>query len=98
MKIGASKEVLIMSEKMIEDFTTTKENDEKQNGYKYRLLLEYKEIIEKRVKLEKYIKQNENKTKDTIELEKIDLLIKELDILFRYEEIIFMRLKFELSK
>lgn len=98
MKIGASKEVLIMSEKMIEDFTTTKENDEKQNDYKYRLLLEYKEIIEKRVKLEKYIKQNENKTKDTIELEKIDLLIKELDILFRYEEIIFMRLKFELSK
>ena len=73
-----------------------KEN-ENQNEYKYRLLFEYKDTIEKRVKLEKYIKENEEKPGTEKQVKNMQLLKQQVEVLYRYEEIIYTRLRLELS-
>ena len=70
---------------------------ENQNKYKYRLLFEYRDIIEKRVKLEKYIKENEEKTGTEKQVKNMQLLKQQVEVLYRYEEIIYARLRLELS-
>lgn len=70
---------------------------EKQNEYKYRLLFEYKDTIEKRVKLEKYIKENEEKPGTEKQVKNMQLLKQQVEVLYRYEEIIYTRLRLELS-
>lgn len=81
-----------MEEMMIKD------NEEySKNEYKYRLLFEFKDTIEKRVKLEKYLSETSNKTMNEKEKENRDLLNKQFQILNNYEEILFTRLRFELT-
>lgn len=70
---------------------------ENQNEYKYRLLFEYRDTIEKRVKLEKYIKENEEKTGTEKQVKNMQLLKQQVEVLYRYEEIIYTRLRLELS-
>lgn len=71
---------------------------ENENEYKYRLVFEYKELIEKRVKLEKYIDRYRNVEFDNPKLEKnFELLKQQLDAMLRYEEIISMRIRLELT-
>lgn len=70
---------------------------ENQNEYKYRLLFEYRDTIEKRVKLEKYIKENEEKTGTEKQVKNMQLLKQQVEVLYRYEEIIHTRLRLELS-
>lgn len=75
-----------------------KDNEEYfKNEYKYRLLYEFKDTIEKRIKLEKYLRGTSNKPVNEKEKENIELLTKQLEILNNYEEIIFNRLRFELT-
>ena len=73
-----------------------KEN-ENQNEYKYRLLFEYKDTIEKRVKLAKYIKENEEKPGTEKQVKNMQLLKQQVEVLYRYEEIIYTRLRLKLS-
>lgn len=68
-----------------------------QNEYKYRLLFEYRDTIEKRVKLEKYIKENEEKTGTEKQVKNMQLLKQQVEVLYRYEGIIYTRLRLELS-
>lgn len=70
---------------------------ENQNEYKYRLLFEYRDTIEKRVKLEKYIKENEEKPGTEKQVKNMQLLKQQVEVLYRYEEIIYTRLRLELS-
>lgn len=70
---------------------------ENQNEYKYRLLFEYRDTIEKRLKLEKYIKENEEKTGTEKQVKNMQLLKQQVEVLYRYEEIIYTRLRLELS-
>ena len=70
---------------------------ENQNEYKYRLLFEYRDTIEKSVKLEKYIKENEEKPGTEKQVKNMQLLKQQVEVLYRYEEIIYTRLRLELS-
>lgn len=75
-----------------------KDNEEYlKNEYKYRLILEFKETIEKRVKLGKYLSEISNKTMNEKEREKRELLDKQFQILNNYEEILYNRLILELT-
>lgn len=67
------------------------------NDYKFRLLIEYREIVEKRVLLERFINENNNKNSNEIMIKKLDLMKRQLEILYQYEEIIATRLKLELQ-
>lgn len=75
-----------------------KDNEEySKNEYKYRLLIEFKDTIEKRVKLGKYLSEISNKPMNEKENENRDLLNKQFKILNDYEEILFNRLRLELT-
>nr|DAF46637.1 MAG TPA: hypothetical protein [Siphoviridae sp. ctqwY3] len=67
------------------------------NDYKFRLLIEYREIVEKRALLERFINENNNKNSNEIMIKKLDLMKRQLEILYQYEEIIATRLKLELQ-
>lgn len=83
----------------MEEMTIKNKNDEEyfKNEYKYRLILEFKETIEKRVKLGKYLSEISNKTMNEKEREKRELLDKQFQILNNYEEILYNRLILELT-
>ena len=70
---------------------------ENQNEYKYRLLFEYRDIVLKRYKLEKYIEENEEKTGTEKQVKNMQLLKQQVEVLYRYEEIIYTRLRLELT-
>lgn len=83
----------------MEEMIIKNKNDEEylKNEYKYRLILEFKETIEKRVKLGKYLSEIANKTMNEKEREKRELLDKQFQILNNYEEILYNRLILELT-
>lgn len=80
-----------------------KDNEEySKNEYKYRLLFEFRDTIEKRIKLGKYLSETSNKvmndkTMNDKEKENRELLNKQFQILNDYEEILFNRLRLELT-
>lgn len=75
-----------------------KDNEEySKNEYKYRLILEFKETIEKRVKLGKYLSEISNKSMSEKEIKKRELLDKQFQILNNYEEILYNRLILEVT-
>lgn len=75
-----------------------KDNEEySKNEYKYRLLIEFKDTIEKRVKLGKYLSETSKKLTNEKESENRELLNKQFQILNNYEEILFNRLRLELT-
>ena len=71
---------------------------EEINEYKYRLLFEYRDIIEKRMKLAKYITENKNRIMDEKQNRNMELMIKQMELLIQYEEVIYSRLRLELTK
>lgn len=71
---------------------------EEMNEYKYRLLFEYRDIIEKRTKLDKYITENKNRVMDEKQNRNMELMIKQMELLMQYEEVIHTRLRLELTK
>lgn len=71
---------------------------EEMNEYKYRLLFEYRDIIEKRMKLDKYITENKNRVMDEKQNRNMELMIKQMELLMQYEEVIHTRLRLELTK
>lgn len=71
---------------------------EEMNEYKYRLLFEYRDIIEKRTKLDKYITENKNRVMDEKQNRNMELMIKQMELLMQYEDVIHTRLRLELTK
>lgn len=71
---------------------------EEMNEYKYRLLFEYRDIIEKRINLDKYITENKNRVMDEKQNRNMELMIKQMELLMQYEEVIHNRLRLELTK
>lgn len=65
--------------------------------YKRRLLLEYRDTILKRERLDVYLINNREKTGTENELKNRELMTKQLEVLNEYEEILFCRLMIELT-
>ena len=59
--------------------------------FRIRLVNEYKELIEKRVRLDKYIYDSDNEVGD-IDAKERQLLQEQLEAMFRYEEILYTRI------
>lgn len=70
---------------------------EDKNEYKRRLLLEYRDVILKRERLDVYLINNRDKTGTERDLKNRDLMTKQLEILNEYEELLFCRLTMELT-
>ena len=70
---------------------------EDKNEYKRRLLLEYRDVILKRERLDVYLINNRDKTGTEKELKNRELLTKQLEVLNEYEELLFCRLVIELT-
>lgn len=70
---------------------------EDKNEYKRRLLLEYRETILKRERLDVYLINNREKTGTENELKNRELMTKQLEVLNEYEELLFCRLVLELT-
>lgn len=65
--------------------------------YKRRLLLEYRDTILKRERLDVYLINNRDKTGTENELKNRELMAKQLEVLNEYEELLFCRLMLELT-
>lgn len=65
--------------------------------YKRRLLLEYRDTILKRERLDVYLINNTGKTGTENELKNRELMTKQLEVLNEYEELLFCRLMLELT-
>ena len=65
--------------------------------YKRRLLLEYRDVILKRERLDVYLINNREKTGTENELKNRELMTKQLEVLNEYEELLFCRLVLELT-
>ncbi len=70
---------------------------EDKNEYKRRLLLEYRDTILKRERLDVYLINNREKTGTENELKNRELMTKQLEVLNEYEELLFCRLVLELT-
>ena len=70
---------------------------EDKNEYKRRLLLEYRDVILKRERLDVYLINNRDKTGTEKDLKNRELLAKQLEVLNEYEELLFCRLMIELN-
>lgn len=70
---------------------------EDKNEYKRRLLLEYRDIILKRERLDVYLINDRDKVGTEKDLKNRELMTKELEILNEYEELLFCRLVMELT-
>lgn len=65
--------------------------------YKRRLLLEYRDVILKRERLDVFLINNRDKTGTEKELKNRELMTKQLEVLNEYEELLFCRLVLELT-
>ena len=65
--------------------------------YKRRLLLEYRDTILKRERLDVHLINNRDKTGTENELKNRELMTKQLEVLNEYEELLFCRLVLELT-
>ena len=70
---------------------------EDKNDYKRRLLLEYRDVILKRERLDVYLTNNRDKTGTEKDLKNRELLTKQLEVLNEYEELLFCRVMIELT-
>ena len=70
---------------------------EDKNEYKRRLLLEYRDVILKRERLDVYLINNRDKTGTENELKNRELMAKQLEVLNEYEDLLFSRLVLELT-
>lgn len=65
--------------------------------YKRRLLLEYRDIILKKERLDVYLINDRDKVGTEKDLKNRELMIKQLEVLNEYEELLFCRLVMELT-
>ena len=65
--------------------------------YKHRLLLEYRDVILKRERLDVYLINDRDKVGTEKDLKNRKLMTKQLEILNEYEELLFCRLVMELT-
>lgn len=65
--------------------------------YKRRLLLEYRDIILKRERLDVYLINDKDKVGTEKDLKNRELMTKQLEVLNEYEELLFCRLVMELT-
>lgn len=65
--------------------------------YRRRLLVEYRDVILKRERLDVYLTNNRDKTGTEKDLKNRDLLTKQLEVLNEYEELLFCRIMLELT-
>lgn len=65
--------------------------------YKRRLLLEYRDIILKRERLDVYLINDRDKVGTEKDLKNRELMTKQLEVLNEYEELLFCRLVIELT-
>ena len=72
-------------------------NKEELTDYRRRLLLEYRDTILKRERLDVYLINNREKTGTENELKNRELMTKQLEVLNEYEELLFCRLMIELT-
>lgn len=70
---------------------------EDKNEYKRRLLLEYRDVILKRERLDVYLTNNRDKTGTEKDLKNRELMTKQLEVLNEYEELLFCRVMIELT-
>ena len=70
---------------------------EDKNDYKRRLLLEYRDVILKRERLDFYLINIRDKTGTEKDLKNRELLTKQLEVLNEYEELLFCRIMLELT-
>lgn len=70
---------------------------EDKNDYKRRLLLEYRDVILKRERLDLYLTNNSDKPGNEKDLKNRELMAKQLGVLNEYEELLFCRLILELT-
>ena len=70
---------------------------EDNKEYKRRLLLEYRDVILKRERLDVYLINNRDKTGTEKDLKNRELLTKQLEVLNEYEELLFCRVMIELT-
>ena len=65
---------------------------ENGNEYKIRMMFEYRNLIENRLKLETFLRSD-----PSTEKKKLDLLHQQLDAMLKYEDILLERLLLELG-
>lgn len=65
--------------------------------YRRRLLVEYRDVILKRERLDVYLTNNRDKTGTEKDLKNRELLTKQLEVLNEYEELLFCRIMLELT-
>lgn len=70
---------------------------EDKTEYRRRLLVEYRDVILKRERLDVYLINNRDKTGTEKDLKNRELMTKQLEILNEYEELLFCRLTMELT-
>lgn len=86
-----------MDDLVFKEMTKDKIEQERKNEYKIRVVQEYRAIIEKRVKLEKYLGTHGNAAQTETQAKHIELLGKQLQAMHEYEEILYMRIIFMLT-
>lgn len=87
-----------MDDLVFKEMTKDKIEQERKNEYKIRVVQEYRDIIEKRVKLEKYLVTHRNAVQTETQANHIELLDKQLQVMNEYEEILYMRIRFMLTE
>lgn len=69
-----------------------------EKDYKFNLIYEYREVVAKVQNLERFIVNNEKKVITDNDKKCIALLREQLDILYKYEDILTRRLDFEMKR
>lgn len=82
-----------MSERAMEEMSSEVEQKEKRNQYKYRLLSEYREITDKITRLELKIRELSNACKNEKDAKHVELLKKQIEIMFQYQDVLGARLR-----
>ena len=87
-----------MDDLVLKEMTKDKIEQERKNEYRIRVVQEYRDMIEKRVKLEKYLGTHRNAVQTESQAKHIELLDKQLQAMTEYEEILYMRIRLMLTE
>ena len=82
-----------MNDRVMEEMSKEMEEKERRNHYKYKLISEYRDVIEKRVRLEIQIQKMNNTPLNETDSKHLELLKKQMETLFQYEDILNSRLR-----
>ena len=82
-----------MNDRVMEEMSKEMEEKERRNHYKYKLISEYRDVVEKRVRLEIQIQKMSNTPLNETDSKHLELLKKQMETLFQYEDILNSRLR-----